>query len=269
MIKKAYFVLILKHFVYILILSFLFLIGSCAQNQIGSNSEESISGNDPSVVSVDRLAGHWTCCKIFVDYNPEKTLLAMDADYEWKNGEGNLIFSGDSMWYFDYPREFHKRYQFKLEPEKILISEEGSDEWKSDKLVFSGDTLIRTIGGEYDVLYTEYYLRDTLDKGIVELLLRDSINVNELVGTWYLERMDSPVDGAEPSEFYFPFELPDSIVFKTEDIHSSRRINLDVNGKSREFRVGFMKDGWYGYQKIWLKPTNWYTGEELRIHYSL
>ena len=221
----------------------------------------------------DGLIGEWTCYKRFLDYNVEKTFLAPDADYHWLEGVGNLIFTKDSMFYFDYPREYHKSYQFDIDSNRLMLQHTSTEGWEFDKIELKGDSLVRVIGKENTILWTEYYVRDTFDQAIINTLLQDSVNVEELVGVWYLEKSYQALDGSDPYVYDFPFELPDSLIITQENIKTyeikGRTITLDIEGERQSFRFGFKQDNEYGYTYLDLEPTNWYRGErDFPIRYN-
>ena len=242
----------------------LLILQSCAQTKITEDLTEKESIAKPTQLG---FSGHWSCVKRYIDYNPEKTMLAMDADQEWLDGKGNLIIENDSMWYFDYPREFHAAYALQMESDGTMTAPEAINNKTLNKLEIRGDSLVRTIGNGEHIILTEYYLRDTLNQEIIQRLLTDSVNTDELIRTWKLVTIiDEP--GTENLPLKFPFPPPDSLVFNKENLSlfniDGRIMNLDIEGKSRTFRFGFsLEDGC-----LYLEPTSWYKNEEpLIINY--
>ena len=260
----------MRQITYILGLITLLVHSGCAQVQQNKN-QTNLNVNVSSEESSQDIIGDWTCYKRHLDYNSGKSGVHMDTDFLWLRGNGNLIIKEDSMWYFDYPREFHSSYLLKRQSDGTVIIEGNKNDLYFSKLEVFGDSLIRTIGNGEHFVWTEYYVRDTLDKEIIQLLLRDSVNVDELIGRWKLETHYYSIDGSEPYEINFPFDLPDSLVFSKGKLPFSnikgRVLKIDIEGVSREFRFGFMEDENYNYHKMWLRPTDWYHGDEIGIHY--
>ena len=241
----------------------------CAAPRLNENYVERNTNLSTEDSSQD-IIGEWTCYKRYLDYNSEKSGIYMDADFLWLPGNGSLVITADSMWHFDYPREFHTSYLLKKQSDGTIITESNKNNLSFNKLEITGDSLIRTIGNGEHFMWTEYYVRDTLNKEIIQLLLRDSVNASELIGKWKLETHIYSQDGSEPYEIDFPFDLPDSLIFSTEKLPFSnikgRIIKLDIKGVSREFRFGF-KEQDFNYHALWLLPSDWYFDEKLIIHY--
>ena len=257
----------MRKYTYLLGLIIVLILQSCAQLQ--DESHVKINDNVSIEVSSQDRSGDWTCYKRHLDYNPEKSGIHMDADYLWLRGNGNLVFKGDSMWYFDYPREFHSSYLLKIQSDGTMITEIDKHNRAFNKLEIAGDSLVRTIGNGDHFVWMEYYVRDTLNTEIIQLLLRDSVNSDELIGRWQLETTIYSEDGSDPWEIDFPFDLPDSLIFSKGEASNinGRIIKLDIEGVSRKFRFGFTENQHYSYHKMWLRPTDWYDGEEVWIHY--
>jgi hypothetical protein len=237
------------------------------ENEIKKYKETLNKKNTNSITQLG-LAGEWTCYKKSLDCN---NAIFLDVDFLWLSGSGNLVFKDDSMWYFDYPREYYASYLFKNKSNELITYQSSNPNLELSKLELNGDSLVRVIGRGDKIIWTEYYVRDKLDKEIIQLLLRDSVNTNELIGRWILQTtIHNNEDGSEPYEIDFPFELPDSLIFSKEDFPLSnikgRRITINIEGKSREFRFGFVQEEGY---TIWLRPTAWHQGEKVRIPYGL
>ena len=251
---------------------FLIINYSCAQQEINSkHPEKEINQQAANNITQLELTGEWTCYKKFIDYKVKEQLIFLDADSFWLPGSSNLIFNNDTMWHFDYPREYYASHSFKIKNNELMISQGANNKWELSKLELNGDSLVRVMESDPRFIMTEYYVRDTLDEGIIQLLIRDSVNTKELIGLWVLETSIHQEDGSEPYEIVFPFELPDSLLFHNQELPSSkikgRIITINIDGKPKEFRFGFMTEQRSSNQILWLRPTTWHKGEEVWIHY--
>jgi len=267
----------MKHIIQVFFISSFLFQTSCQEH-------EQISSN-PTYFSKHDLRGTWSFVRGSWEVIPEidYAIEGSVEDYTWDSTY--LIIKDDSVSFFDFPREYYGTYHFQIDSNKLLVDmgyprfrplKEGetnfagrSNKWKSGSINFSGDTLL------YSTFYLNYYIiiahfvRDTADAETIKILLRDSVSAYELIGQWSLvTKINDHSYGYSGYEIIFPFDMPHFLNYTTSDILSpkvqGRKLTISVNERPREFSFGY-----FNADEIWLKPSEWYQGEqEPEIYYN-
>ncbi len=187
-----------------------------------------------------------------------------DSDTYYSQFKIDWWVQGDSIWSFLYPYEFYHSSSFKILNDSIHF--DGNKRSGGHIKLENG---VLTIG-------EEAYHRENFDKNIVDVIKRDSINYQTLVGnmkmiTWYY-----PED-SEPYEVKYPVTLPKYIYISSSatvrSMFGKKTLSIPVNGVRRLFYIreidwnAYDDDSWYissdwgGKPIITIYPAEWWKGE--------
>lgn len=185
---------------------------------------------------------------------------------------------GDSIWIFRYPCAFYEAQSFKLKNDSLYFD---SDRFASEHVKFENGILILTsVNCE-----TRNFFRDTLDINLLNILKRDSINMECLVVKMKLVT-DSYIKGDGGTyKLTFPMSLPATINIpdkeSAKNIYKTKTIMLNVGGKEKLFNV--TKIQWDNFGDnfatavdkngkqttvITLHPAEWWKGEIFFVSYE-
>lgn len=272
--------------------SFLFffqvsIVISCGQPTVETSSPEK---QDSVLFGIDRdsIQGMWTSYNEQRDYsNPN--LIGPDTDSPGDNRPGiqNWVIKGDSVWIFHYPCQFYGAHSFKLINDSIYFDGNTKAEFHIYKLSSNGSEILGTTQPENDKtpVISKIYYRDTFDLKVIDMLKRDSVNYDCLVGKMKLQRHVQPEDG-EAYDLKFPVTLPDYLNIQSAGdaaaLYDNKIIRVNVEGKDRLFYVEEI--GWNDFQGDYinkyetnfrevhyliLRPAEWWTGEDFTATYYL
>lgn len=226
------------------------------------------SDSSPETFAPEDLIGTWTLSHGSFEDNPDYTGGMGEwtpHESDWK--DQSLIIDKDSIRYMHYPYQYFEANAYQLEGNllKVVQNTEGHKFYADTYVERRGDSLIRTYSSNEYVFHDHFFL-DTLDSDTLAILLRDTVNIHCLVGTWHVDLWigGDMNDGSEASKVLLPFTLPDSLVFTEAELKgmSGRNISVPANGSPRQFRFTYDES-----HSILLEPVQWKEGETVTYRY--
>lgn len=220
------------------------------------------------------LNGHWKLVDTkmvddvpFLNIPPpeEEPLRMVSEDSPWDHYTGfDLVFENDSMYKMHYPIEALASVRFFLDTGYLHISTGKKLTAYPAQLV--NDTLLLYTPVSSDPGYfKETFVRTHFNDSILDVMKTYGVNYPELAGTWMLVR-EKDYDYGTHYELEFPHKLPDSMVFSRKQminaLKQSKTVLIRTDGVKREYTF------WYQDAYIYVKPGNWYTGEDYMIHFE-
>jgi|SRR5688572_27936359 len=200
------------------------------------------------VTSIDQIAGDWTCVLA-------NNMVGME-DPPSDVHLNNFRYINDSIWHMEYPCSF---YYLSIASKNL-----GGRYPLFNQIRFLHDTLVVSGDNNMEFCGDYFYVRDTFDQKIIDILLRDTFYLPAMFGKWYLQtKAHDPYSGEPPWKISYPFYLPPVIKFDLADVVNKNTILLNINGKLRKFKVTRCSL-FEGYIEI--EPYGWYK-EPFRITY--
>ncbi|TXI84171.1 MAG: hypothetical protein E6Q38_02330 [Crocinitomicaceae bacterium] len=232
---------------------------------MAQTSENSISSTE--------LIGHWKLvdAKIVDEVEflklPKREMsheIRVSEDSPWDSYKKiDLVFDKDSMFRLQYPIQSFASARFFLDSSYLHYS--TYEESGKCPLQLLNDTLILYREMPNDPSYfKEAFVRTTFNDSVLQVMKTYGINYPELAGTWELVR-EEDYDYGTHYELNYPFTLPDSIELSREQmiaaLHGNRTVLLSTSGKPRAYTF------WYTNSCLYLKPGDWYHGNDPMIHF--
>lgn len=247
-------------------LLFLF-IASCtsvcvsAKSWTQMNAAEYLFAHDDSVqLTAADIQGTWICFSSYFD-GPSMDGREDVGPYHLETPE-TAIFSGDSLFEYNFPCELKRRHRYALQDkDTILIGE-------TKYIIFLlHDTLSiclnrRTSGfmeSDYEV---RRYKRGSADSATVALLNKNGFNRDCLIGKWVLvTKFDTGYDGNGIVDIDFPFTLPYTLKITPQNVNAIMPGNgvmkISADGKLRPFYFDLREDN----NAITCTTMEWFKSE--------
>jgi hypothetical protein len=223
--------------------------------------------------SESKIIGHWKLVdtKIvdevgFLKLLPREMFneIRVSEDSPWDSYQRNdLVFEVDSMFQVQYPLSSNGSLAYFIDSSYLHVStKENSSKYPLQLL---NDTLILYREMPNDPGYfKERFVRTSFNDSVLQVMKTYGINYPELAGTWKLVR-EEDYDYGTYYELIFPYTLPDSIILSRKQmlaaLHGERTIQLSTNRKLRPYTF------WYANSCLYLKPGEWYDGDDPMIHF--
>ena len=174
------------------------------------------------VTSSEALQGDWTL--IFANRTAAAEVIPSDKHLH------NLRITGDTVAYFEFPCRFYGT--------KMLSQDSLDDANPSlSDLTFLNDTLV-IFSQSAEMMGYQYYVRDSFDQKIVDVLVRDTFNLSALYGKWYLQTQNClDYSGEAPWRVKYPVSMPRIQKLDKSSIANKNTIVVKVSGKPRKFKV--------------------------------
>lgn len=219
-----------------LLLSMIFLV--IALSNVDAQINPDIEKRGTPVTSSEALQGDWTC--VFVNRMVATEAIPSDKHLH------NMRITGDTVSYFELPCRY---YGTKVLSQDTLDTKHPSFsdlKWLNDTLV----TFTPSVNGY------QFYVRDSFDQKIVDVLVRDTFHLASLYGKWYLQTQNCLENSGEaPWRVKYPVSMARMHKLDKSSVVSKNTIMVRVNGKPRKFKVvdcsileGYIElesDGWH------------------------
>ncbi len=187
-------------------------------------------------------------------------------------------FDGDSIHIFHYPCEFLGSKIFRVANDSLFLD---GDKAASAHIKFIDGIMVLTSAN----CETRNFFRDTLDPATVNMLVRDSVNLECLTGRMKLVTYSSIKGDSGPVKLTFPVPVPSSVnipgIESARYVYKTKTIMLDIGGKEKLFRVTAIHWDNFGDSfatavnnkgkaktVITLTPAGWWTGEAFTVSYE-
>jgi hypothetical protein len=253
---------------------------SCSQSTQQENNQTN-SQDSVQVITADKLQGYWTCKERERDYTNVRDGRTRDGATVSIRANINWLIQGDSVWIFQYPCEFITAGVFKIKGDSLYLNNNTN---ASAHITYDENLIRLTAPGNINTpVETSTFTRDTFDLAIVEMLKRDTVNMECLTGRMRKVTKLYPIDEA-PYDLTLPVSLPDHLEITSTDkarkLYKDKTIMLPVNGQDRIFRVTSIEWNNLGNEYnnppeehwdktiITLSPADWWTGEPFEAWYE-
>ena len=225
-------------------------------------------------VKATELFGHWKLVETkIVDEVEFLNLPKREISHEIRVAEDSpwdsyqrfdLVFEKDSMFRLQYPIQSFASARFFLDSSYLHYSTNEESGKCPARLL--NDTLFLYRSLPYDEGYfKEAFVRTSFNDSVLQVMKTYGINYPELAGTWELVR-EEDYDYGTHYELKFPYSLPDSINLSRKQmlaaLQGDRTILISTNGKPRAYTF------WFANSCMYLKPGDWYHGDDPMIHFS-
>jgi hypothetical protein len=200
------------------------------------------------------IEGDWRCVYVRCDKGCE--ICCEGVDYI------DIQILADSIYMYHYEDQYFGCKKIMppiVEPEEEKFHDLESilnfSEIELSKFKLSNQSSIDTL-----IIYDSFFfIRDTFDNKMIDILRQDSINANRLIGNWSLKIMEKGHYGDPDTYYGFPFEVPSNLNFDSLSARTPNRIGrtilIPADGVKQEFRIDYIS-------KYYLQMTtkNWYKG---------
>jgi len=175
----------------------------------------------------------------------------------------DLVFDKDSMYRLQYPIQNYASARFFIDSTYLHYSTNEESGKCPARLL--NDTLFLYRSLPYDEGYfKEAFVRTSFNDSVLQVMKTYGINYPELAGTWKLVR-EEDFDYGTHYELNFPFTLPDSIEFSRKQmiaaLEGEKTFLMRTNGKLQSYTF------WYYNSCLYVKPGDWYDGDDPMIHF--
>ncbi|MBI3509705.1 MAG: hypothetical protein HY064_03505 [Bacteroidetes bacterium] len=248
---------------------------SCVQSAKKNHVEKQMNDSIQTGITINNLQGYWTCNEVVIDHSNESNNL--DANEQTVLGTENWLIKGDTIWMFQYPCEFNYAYAFKIKTDSLFYG------GMTRNLKFENNVLLVTDAAISSQVMTKKFVHDTFDLKTIEMLERDTVNMDCLIGRMKIVKRIQPEEGAA-YDLKFPIAMPKYIDIQSKEqatvIYRKRTITLSINGMEKLFYVE--KIEWNNYNHdyatafndhfqhkhvITIHPAEWWKGEMFSVRY--
>jgi hypothetical protein len=190
-----------------------------------------------------KIQGVWTLeSRNFTDIDPTSAVEYLPEEIFGAPYFNTLLIKDSTISFFRYPLQFLFTCKYKHAPNQLSVIQIESDFFDSYQIKLNDSLLVFTEkvnSSEWSEIIESYAL-DSLNLASLDLLEKDTINYESLLGKWELEKFIHLNDGSEPYEKRFPFVLPATLSFTSKDFKlegKSNFLSLQIQGKKRRFKI--------------------------------
>jgi hypothetical protein len=188
--------------------------------------------------------------------------LAMEQSIGFLFESVNWYFDADTVYQYRYPCEYYYKDAFRIQSDSIYL---GDSKQPYAHIKIDRDKLLLTFQGCISMSFD----RDTFDKATLEMLKRDTINPECLLGKMSIVTHFEPDDDA-PFDVIPPVNMPKHINIDHKlfaSIRKTKSIELLIDGKKRRFYVvGLRADKFK--PSILLEPAEWWEEDIFMVTYE-